>query len=216
MSVHGAQNGSRKTRGSMWSGQGCCSAFALAAPRIPAGGGGSSAAHCPGGDGPSLSLGLSPLLRPRPSVGVLTKAVHVAPCRVDGLHSFDLQWLVKNRPLGYIAQLAKSGVTYTQAHHAVNSDSFPGIAYYVTGGWAAGQAGSQVAACVHHCIHMVQAPTPASCPAVAIACSSSSPCGMLSCPVMLFFAQVLPLPPRVSGAFVAADNTWACLGLART
>ncbi len=59
---------------------------------------------------------------------------HVLLISIDGLHQFDLARYVKSHPSSTLAQLAKSGVTYTDTHQITPDDSFPGMAALATGG----------------------------------------------------------------------------------
>jgi arylsulfatase A-like enzyme len=53
---------------------------------------------------------------------------------VDGLHQTDVDHWVAAHPDSTLAQLAETGVTYTDAHTTTPSDSFPGMLALVTGG----------------------------------------------------------------------------------
>ncbi len=59
---------------------------------------------------------------------------HVLLVSVDGLHQADLDHWLPAHPASTLAQLAGSGVTYTDAHTTTPSDSFPGMLALVTGG----------------------------------------------------------------------------------
>ena len=59
---------------------------------------------------------------------------HVLLLSVDGLHRGDLARWVENNPQSALAQLARHGVTYTNATTTTPSDSFPGLLAQVTGG----------------------------------------------------------------------------------
>ena len=52
----------------------------------------------------------------------------------DGMHGIDLQNFVATHPQSALASLSKSGVTYTDAHAPVPTDSFPGMLALATGG----------------------------------------------------------------------------------
>jgi predicted AlkP superfamily pyrophosphatase or phosphodiesterase len=52
----------------------------------------------------------------------------------DGLHEQDLARCIASNECPNLALLAKSGVTFTNAHTPGLSDSFPGLAALVTGG----------------------------------------------------------------------------------
>lgn len=59
---------------------------------------------------------------------------HVLLISVDGLHAIDLQnYLVEHRD-STLAQLARNGIVYTQAHTVRPADSFPGMLALATGG----------------------------------------------------------------------------------
>jgi hypothetical protein len=59
---------------------------------------------------------------------------HVLLISVDGLHALDVANYVAKHPKSALAELAKHGVTYTNARTPANSDSFPGLLALVTGG----------------------------------------------------------------------------------
>jgi hypothetical protein len=59
---------------------------------------------------------------------------HVLLISVDGLHALDLSNYVNSHHDSTLAQLTRSGVTYTNASTSTPSDSFPGLAALVTGG----------------------------------------------------------------------------------
>ena len=59
---------------------------------------------------------------------------HVLLISVDGLHEQDLARCVGANTCPNLAVLAKSGITYTDAHTPGLSDSFPGLAALLTGG----------------------------------------------------------------------------------
>ncbi|AOK32422.1 MULTISPECIES: alkaline phosphatase family protein [Burkholderia] len=61
-------------------------------------------------------------------------AKHVLLISVDGLHEQDVARCIGANTCPNLALLAKSGVTYTNAHTPGLSDSFPGLAALVTGG----------------------------------------------------------------------------------
>ena len=64
----------------------------------------------------------------------LPKVQHVLLISVDGMHESDLRQYVAGHPTSALAALSGSGVTYSQAHSAMPSDSFPGLLALVTGG----------------------------------------------------------------------------------
>jgi hypothetical protein len=53
---------------------------------------------------------------------------------VDGLHALDVANYVANHPNSALAELARHGITYSNARTPANSDSFPGLMALVTGG----------------------------------------------------------------------------------
>ena len=59
---------------------------------------------------------------------------HVLLISVDGLHALDVARYVDSHPSSTLAQLARHGITYSNARTPANSDSFPGLLALVTGG----------------------------------------------------------------------------------
>jgi predicted AlkP superfamily pyrophosphatase or phosphodiesterase len=59
---------------------------------------------------------------------------HVLLISVDGLHALDVADYVQSHPNSALAQLSRSGITYSNARTPANSDSFPGLMALVTGG----------------------------------------------------------------------------------
>src|SRR5258708_1702479 len=59
---------------------------------------------------------------------------HVLLISVDGLHSLDVARFVESHPNSAMAELAKHGITYSNASTPVHTDSFPGLLALVTGG----------------------------------------------------------------------------------
>ncbi|HEV2690425.1 MAG TPA: alkaline phosphatase family protein, partial [Bryobacteraceae bacterium] len=59
---------------------------------------------------------------------------HVLLISVDGLHALDVANYVGKNPKSALAELARHGVTYSNARTPANSDSFPGLLALVTGG----------------------------------------------------------------------------------
>ncbi len=59
---------------------------------------------------------------------------HVLLISVDGLHALDVANYTAAHPTSALAQLAKHGITYSNARTPANSDSFPGLLALVTGG----------------------------------------------------------------------------------
>src|SRR5205085_6199971 len=53
---------------------------------------------------------------------------------VDGLHALDLANYVRDKPHSAFAELSDRGVTYTNAHTSMPSNSWPGLLAIVTGG----------------------------------------------------------------------------------
>ncbi len=59
---------------------------------------------------------------------------HVLMISVDGLHGLDLDNFVIGHPHSALAELARNGIEYTQAHTVGPADSFPGLLALTTGG----------------------------------------------------------------------------------
>ncbi len=59
---------------------------------------------------------------------------HVLLISVDGLHALDVARYVESHPSSTMAELARHGITYSNARTPANSDSFPGLLALVTGG----------------------------------------------------------------------------------
>ena len=59
---------------------------------------------------------------------------HVLLISVDGLHSLDVANYIASHPKSAMAELAKHGITYSDANTPQLSDSFPGLLALVTGG----------------------------------------------------------------------------------
>src|ERR1700732_3935875 len=59
---------------------------------------------------------------------------HVLLISVDGLHALDVAPYVESHPNSAMTQLAKRGITYSNARPPANSDSFPGLLALMTGG----------------------------------------------------------------------------------
>lgn len=53
---------------------------------------------------------------------------------IDGMHDVDLQRFVATHPYSTLGRLSESGLTYTNAHAPVPTDSFPGMLALATGG----------------------------------------------------------------------------------
>ncbi|MEM5327067.1 alkaline phosphatase family protein [Paraburkholderia sp. JHI2823] len=66
--------------------------------------------------------------------GDMKDVKHVLLISFDGLHEQDVARCIGSNSCPNLALLAKSGVTYTNAHTPHLSDSFPGLAALVTGG----------------------------------------------------------------------------------
>lgn len=58
---------------------------------------------------------------------------HVAAFSIDGLHSSDVEKYVALRPKSTIATLLNTAYEYTDCYTSGPSDSFPGVAAFVTG-----------------------------------------------------------------------------------
>lgn len=80
--------------------------------------------------GALLSSALFAQPRPSDDSGVR----HVLLISVDGLHALDVSRFIDSHPHSAMADLARHGVTYTNARTPANSDSFPGLLALVTGG----------------------------------------------------------------------------------
>ncbi len=63
-----------------------------------------------------------------------TPIQHVLMISVDGLHALDLQNFSASHPHSAMAQLAQTGIEYTQARTVSPADSFPGLLALTTGG----------------------------------------------------------------------------------
>jgi len=61
-------------------------------------------------------------------------ASHVLLISVDGLHALDVANYITSHPNSAMAQLARHGITYSDANTPQLSDSFPGLLALVTGG----------------------------------------------------------------------------------
>jgi len=59
---------------------------------------------------------------------------HVLLISVDGLHALDVANYTAAHPGSALAQLARHGITYSNARTPANSDSFPGLLALLTGG----------------------------------------------------------------------------------
>ena len=58
---------------------------------------------------------------------------HVVTFSVDGLHGSDVEKYVALRPASTIATLLKTAYEYTDCYTSAPSDSYPGVAAFVTG-----------------------------------------------------------------------------------
>lgn len=58
---------------------------------------------------------------------------HVAAFSIDGLHASDVQKYVALRPASVFATLLKTAYEYTDCLTSAPSDSFPGVAAFVSG-----------------------------------------------------------------------------------
>jgi len=72
--------------------------------------------------------------KPAPKNRPTSSIKHVLLLGIDGFHALDLENYVASHPQSELAQLKRSSLTYTDAHTAKPSDSFPGIVSMVTGG----------------------------------------------------------------------------------
>jgi len=86
-----------------------------------------------------LSLGLigtafSTPVRAADQGSAQPKIKHVLLISVDGLHALDVARYVSSHPDSALAELAKHGITYSNARTPSLSDSFPGLLAMVTGG----------------------------------------------------------------------------------
>ena len=59
---------------------------------------------------------------------------HVLLLSIDGLHALDVARMVETKPGSAMAELARHGVTYSNASTPADTDSFPGLLALVTGG----------------------------------------------------------------------------------
>jgi|SRR5450432_3462580 len=53
---------------------------------------------------------------------------------LDGMHALDLANYVKTKPNSTLTQLSQHGITYTNAHTSLPSNSWPGLLAIVTEG----------------------------------------------------------------------------------
>jgi len=87
----------------------------------------------------ALSIGLigttfSATARANNKLGEGHKIKHVLLVSVDGLHALDVANYVAAHHDSALAELARNGITYSNARTPANSDSFPGLLALVTGG----------------------------------------------------------------------------------
>ena len=68
------------------------------------------------------------------TAGLPPSVRHVLLISVDGLHALDLANYTARHPESTLAELSRSGITYTNNVTSSPSDSFPGLASLVTGG----------------------------------------------------------------------------------
>jgi len=59
---------------------------------------------------------------------------HVLLVSVDGLHALDVARFIEGHPASAMAELARHGITYSNASTPAHTDSFPGLLALVTGG----------------------------------------------------------------------------------
>ncbi|HWX91438.1 MAG TPA: alkaline phosphatase family protein [Terriglobales bacterium] len=81
-----------------------------------------------------LVCSLLVLLISLPAAADDPKMKHVLLISVDGMHALDVANYVANHPNSALAELARHGITYSNARTPANSDSFPGLMALVTGG----------------------------------------------------------------------------------
>jgi len=67
----------------------------------------------------------------RPTAPLVKRVLLIS---LDGMHALDLANYVKARPNSSLAQLSQRGITYTNAHTSLPSNSWPGLLAMVTGG----------------------------------------------------------------------------------
>jgi hypothetical protein len=84
--------------------------------------------------GLSLAMSLSTVTAQALGLGQEGDIRHVLLISVDGLHALDVARYVESHPNSTMTQLAKHGITYSNARTPANSDSFPGLLALVTGG----------------------------------------------------------------------------------
>jgi hypothetical protein len=79
----------------------------------------------------NLALALSVLLLNSILVGAEDRSEEkyrrVLPISVDGLHAIDVARFIENHPNSALAELARHGLTYSNARTPANSDSFSGL-----------------------------------------------------------------------------------------
>ncbi|MFI5247835.1 MAG: alkaline phosphatase family protein, partial [Nitrospirales bacterium] len=68
------------------------------------------------------------------SAAAQSQVKHVLLISVDGLHALDVANYVGKNPKSALAELARHGITYSNARTPALSDSFPGLLALVTGG----------------------------------------------------------------------------------
>ncbi len=81
-----------------------------------------------------MSAGVAQKKAARKTAESSSKIKHVVLIGIDGFHALDLENYVASHPQSALAELKRSAFTYTDAHTAHPSDSFPGILSMVTGG----------------------------------------------------------------------------------
>lgn len=59
---------------------------------------------------------------------------HVVTFSVDGMHSSDVEKYITLRPESTISNLLKTSFEYTDCYTSAPSDSYPGVANFVSGG----------------------------------------------------------------------------------
>jgi hypothetical protein len=81
-----------------------------------------------------FAITLQPALSHDRGDSIEGRVKHVLLISVDGLHALDVANYVKSHPDSAMNELAKHGVTFSNARTPANSDSFPGMLALVTGG----------------------------------------------------------------------------------
>jgi hypothetical protein len=69
-----------------------------------------------------------------PDAAMVNVKQHVLLISIDGFHTIDLENYIKAKPQSTLAQLAASGVRFSNASAPFPSDSYPGVLAWATGG----------------------------------------------------------------------------------